>query len=476
MDLGQQQSRNHNRSHAKSGKGGTRSVQRVEQQSESTASIKKPVLTLELMERVCEPANLNQAYKRVKSNKGAAGIDGATVDELFDWISSNKEQLIKSLMDGSYQPQAVREVIIPKVNGGVRQLGIPTVVDRLVQQAILQVLTPILDPGFSQSSFGFRPGRSAHQALQQGTRYVREGYGIVVDMDLEKFFDRVNHDILMSRLARQVRDKRLLRITRRYLQAGIMKQGVVTERIEGTPQGGPLSPLLSNLLLDDLDKELERRGHRFARYADDCNVYVKSEAAGVRVMASITRFLEKKLRLKVNASKSTVAPVWERKFLGHRLLSGGKLGIAPESLSRMQERVRSLTRRSRGRSLQAVVKELNEYLTGWVTYYRHAAAKTHLLKLDEWIRRKLRCYRLKQRKKSCSIASWLIELGVPKERAWTTAGSPKGWWRLSSTPAVHEAMNQEWFKDLGIVNLTQRYLTLQTITETAGCDNASPVV
>jgi RNA-directed DNA polymerase len=428
------------------------------------------------MEKVCEPANLNQAYKRVKSNKGAAGIDGATVDELFDWIRSNKEPLIKSLMDGSYQPKPVREVMIPKPGGGVRQLGIPTVLDRLIQQAILQVLTPLLDPQFSQSSFGFRPGRSAHQALHQGAGYVREGYAIVVDMDLEKFFDRVNHDILMSRLARHVKDKRLLRIIRRYLSAGIMKQGLVTERVEGTPQGGPLSPLLSNLLLDDLDKELERRGHRFARYADDCNIYVRSEAAGKRVMSSITRFLEKKLRLKVNASKSAVAPVWERKFLGHRLLSGGKLGIAPESLSRMQYQVRVLTRRSRGRSLEIVVKQLNEYLTGWVTYYRYAAVKTYLVKLDEWIRRKLRCYRLKQRKKNRSIANWLIELGVPKERAWTTAKSPKGWWCLSKTPAVHEAMNQEWFKALGIVNLTQRYLTLQTFTKTAGCDNASPVV
>ena len=284
-------------------------------------------MTRHLMEEVTGSANLNRAYRRVKANDGAAGVDGMDVSELRAWIADNRERLIASLLDGSYRPQPVRGVQIPKPGGGMRQLGIPTVVDRLVQQAIAQVLEPRLDPTFSGSSFGFRPGRGAHDALRQARGYVADGYEVVVDLDLEKFFDRVNHDILMSRLARRIGDTRLLRIVRRFLQAGMMADGVCCERQEGTPQGGPLSPLLANLLLDELDQELERRGHRFCRYADDCNIYVRSQAAGERVMASVTAFLESRLRLKVNQQKSAVAPVGERQFLGHRLGRGGTLGI-----------------------------------------------------------------------------------------------------------------------------------------------------
>ena len=308
-----------------------------------------------LMEQVCEPANLNRAYARVKANKGAPGIDGMSVDRLAGWIRQHKQPLIASLLDGSYQPQPVRGVQIPKPGGGMRQLGIPTVIDRLVQQAMLQVLEGILDPNFSESSYGFRPGRSAHDALRKAKEFVAGGRDIVVDIDLEKFFDRVNHDILMNRLSQHVSDKRMLKIIGRFLRAGMMSNGVCLDREEGTPQGGPLSPLLANLLLDDLDKELERRGHCFCRYADDCNIYVQSQAAGERVMTGVTRFLEQRLRLRVNRDKSAVAFVRERKFLGHRLLPGGHMGIAPQSLARAKQRVRQITRRSRGVAMCQVI-------------------------------------------------------------------------------------------------------------------------
>lgn len=418
-------------------------------------------LTTHLMERIVHRDNLNQAYLRVKRNKGSAGIDGMSVDDLSCWIKLHKKVLIESLLNGSYKPQAVRRVEIPKASGGMRQLGIPTVVDRLVQQAILQVLDPILDPSFSKHSYGFRPRRSAHQAVLQAREYVRDGRWIVVDMDLEKFFDRVNHDILMSRLARRISDKRLLRITRRFLQSGVMAAGVEQPSYEGTPQGGPLSPLLANLLLDDLDKELERRGHCFCRYADDCNIYVKTKQAGYRVLVSISHFLESKLKLKVNRSKSAVAFIEERKFLGYRLLKRGRLGIAPESLVRAKQRIRQIVSRSRGRSLEEVTKQINTFVVGWVNYYRYAQASYILRTLDEWIRRKLRCYRLKQRKRKYSIVRWLMQLGVPENRAWLAGGSSRGWWKLSSAPPVKEAMSNKWFEELGLVSLKQRWETLQ---------------
>jgi RNA-directed DNA polymerase len=420
------------------------------------------------MEQVIEPANPNRAYARVMANKGAPGVDGLTVGKLGGWVGRHKQALIASLLDGSYQPQPVRGVQIPKPGGtGMRQLGIPTVVDRLVQQAMLQVLEPILDPTFSASSYGFRPGRGAHDALARAREYVADGRGIVVDIDLEKFFDRVNHDILMARLGRWVGDKRMLKIIGRFLRAGLMRDGVCLSREEGTPQGGPLSPLLANLLLDDLDKgaglgdcpatELEKRGHAFCRYADDCNIYVQSRAAGERVLASVTGFLEGKLRLRVNRDKSAVAPVVERKFLGYRLLPGGRLGIAPQSLERAKERLRRLTRRNRGVSIEQVIDEINAFLTGWVAYFRFAECKTHLQRLDEWVRRKLRCLRLKQCKRAKPIADFLHRLGVPKWRAWIGALSGKGWWRLSGSPPSAEGMSVAWFESLGLVSLVRRY-------------------
>lgn len=421
-------------------------------------------LTLHLMEQVCEADNLNCAYARVVANKGSPGVDGMSVDKLGGWIEKHQQKLIESLLDGSYRPTAVRGAQIPKPGGkGMRQLGIPTVVDRLVQQAMLLVLTPILDPTFSASSYGFRPGISAHDALAKAKEYVAEGRDIVVDIDLEKFFDKVNHDILMSRLGRRVGDKRMLRIIGRFLRAGItMPNGVCVIREQGTPQGGPLSPLLANLLLDDLDKELEKRGHKFCRYADDCNIYVQSQAAGERVLTSITDFLETKLRLRVNRDKSAVAPVVERKFLGHRLLPGGQLGIAPQSLDRAKERVRQITRRNRGVSLEEVIGELNSFLTGWVAFFRHAACKSHLQRLDEWIRRKLRCLRLKQCKRTKPIADFLQRLGVPQWRAWIGALSGKGWWRRSGMPQATEAMSLAWFDSLKLSSLVIRYEQLNS--------------
>ena len=446
--------------HGASRDGGTESEASEERQA-FTASTRKRALTDDLMERVCEKENLRRAYKRVQANKGAPGIDGMTVAELYEWSKEHIEELIATLLDGSYEPQPVKGVEIPKPGGGTRQLGIPTVVDRMVQQAFLQVLEPLLDPRFSEASYGFRRGRSAHDALRQAAEYVAEGRTVVVDFDISQFFDRVNHDILMSRLARDVTDKRGLRIVRRFLEAGMMREGVCVARHEGTPQGGPLSPLLANLLLDDLDKELERRGHRFCRYADDCNIYVWTLQAGERVMASVVRFLEERLRLKVNAEKSAVAYVEERQFLGYRLLRDGRLGMARRSVERAKQRIRAITRRNRGVALEQMIRELNGFTTGWVTYYRYAACKSILEQLDEWIRRKLRCVRLKQRKRAKPIADFLIELGVPELSAWLMATSTKGWWRKAKTPQAHQAMNLAWFKGQGLHSLSERYVALQ---------------
>lgn len=446
--------------HGEGSEGGTRPSPHEEQQA-FAANGPARALTEHLMEEVADRDNLNRAYRQVKANQGAAGVDGMAIAAAAEWIAEHKEQLIAALIEGRYQPQPVRGVQIPKPGGGVRQLGIPTVIDRLVQQAILQVLRPLVDPTFSDSSYGFRPGRGAHDALHQAAKYVAEGRTIVVDMDLEKFFDRVNHDILMARLARRIGDKRLLKIIRRFLEAGLMQDGVCVARYEGTPQGGPLSPLLANLLLDDLDQELERRGHAFCRYADDCNIYVRSQAAGERALASITRFLEGKLRLRVNREKSSVAPVNERKFLGYRLLADGTLVVAPQSIQRAKDRIRQITRRNRGVSFERVIGELNSFTTGWVAYFRYAKAKSILRVLDSWLRRKLRCVRLKQRKRAAPIATFLQQLGVPKNQSWTTAACGKGWWRMAQTPSASQAMSNQWFQDCGLVNLLDRYLKLQ---------------
>jgi RNA-directed DNA polymerase len=453
--------------HSVSREGGT-GPETTEEQQAPEAWDHERALTQHLMEAVSSSANLNQAYKRVKGNGGAPGVDGMTVEALRGWIAANREALIASLLDGSYEPQPVRGVSIPKPGGGERQLGIPTVVDRLVQQAIAQVLEPILDPAFSESSFGFRPGRSAHKALRQAQEYVADGYEIVVDLDLEKFFDRVNHDILMSRLARRIGDKRLLRTVRRFLQAGMMVNGVCNERHEGTPQGGPLSPLLANLLLDDLDKELERRGHRFCRYADDCNIYVRSQAAGERVMASVTAFLEGKLRLKVNQQKSAVAPVGERQFLGHRLGRGGSLGIGRKSLARAKDRLRAITRRNRGVSMARMVQEANCFVIGWVTYFRHAQCKSALRDLDGWLRRKVRCVRLKHCKSPAAIATFLRGKGVQDRPARQLASSGKGWWRLASAEQAKRAMPNGWFDNLGLVRMAGHHAALNSVGNRRG--------
>ena len=442
------------------GEGGTGAAARGERQG-STALEGERALTMHLMEQVVDRGNLLEAYRKVKANKGAPGVDGMNVDDLGAWLGENHGELAKELLDGSYEPQPVRSKAISKAGGGMRQLGIPTVIDRLVQQAILQVLEPLMDPTFSDSSYGFRPSRSAHDALHAAAGYVEVGRSIVVDIDLEQFFDRVNHDVLMARVARRIGDKRLLRIIRRFVEAGIMVNGVCVRRYEGTPQGGPLSPLLANILLDDLDKELERRGHCFCRYADDCNIYVASRKAGERVMTGVTQFLEKKLRLKVNRTKSAVAHVEERKFLGYRLLRGGKLGVAPKSVERMKQRIRDITRRNRGVSFARVVSELRSFLTGWLTYFRYARCRTLLHELDQWLRHKLRCYRLKQCKRVKAIRDFLHKRGVPNWRAWLTALSGKGWWRLASAPSVHEAMDIQWFHQQGHISLVHQYDTLQ---------------
>jgi RNA-directed DNA polymerase len=438
-------------------------VKRSEVQQVEKALLSHDSLTDCLMEKICESRNLNQAYKRVKSNKGAPGIDGITVDDLKHFIAEHKEALLKSLLDGSYRPNPVREVEIPKPGKKqeMRKLGIPCAIDRVVQQAILQVLQPIFEPGFSESSFGFRPGRSAHQAVKRAQSYVQAGYRIVVDLDVEKFFDRMNHDILMSKLAKVIRDKRVLKVIRALLTAGIMKQGIFEERGSGTPQGSPLSPLLSNIMLDELDKELEKRGHKSVRYADDNNVYVKSKRAGERVMESLKQFLWDKLRLRINEGKSKVAKVVERQFLGFRLLQNGKISLSKPSLAKVKQTIRYITRRNRGRSLEQIIAELNVKLGGWVNYFKFTESPSMLRDLDSWIRRKLRCYRLKQRKRSYPIAKFLIGLGVSARNAWSTAKSEKGWWRLSSSPAIKQALSNEWFEKQGLIGLYQRTVSVE---------------
>lgn len=431
-------------------------TKQLKEQQIKKANVENDSLSSCLMEQICKPANLNQAYKRVKANKGSPGIDGMRVEEMREFIVAHKESLIKSMLDGSYRPKPVKKVEIPKADGSKRMLGIPTVMDRLIQQAILQVLQPIYERAFSDSSYGFRPKRSAHQAVKRAQEYVRFGNRIVVDIDLEKFFDRVNHDILMSRLARKIKDKRLLKIIRGFLEAGIMEGGVCVERHEGTPQGGPLSPLLSNILLDELDKELEKRGHKFCRYADDCNIYVRSIKAGERVLFSLKEFLGKQLRLKINEAKSAVSEVWKRQFLGFKIQRNEKIGLSEKSEKKLKDTVRQLTKRNRGIKLEKVIGNLNQKFQGWINYFKIVETPRKLRDLDGWTRRKLRCYRLKQRKRCYSIAKFLMNLGVPSKNAWSIGKSNKGWWRLSHTGAVNGAMSNDWFEKMGLINLEKR--------------------
>lgn len=430
----------------------------------STAEEGRGALEQDLMGKVADEANLLEALERVCANKGSAGIDRMTVTELKAWFSqrTNREELKEQLFSGTYQPTAVRGVEIPKPGGkGMRQLGIPTVTDRLVQQALLQVLERKFDPEFSESSYGFRPRRGAHQALRQASEYVSQGRGFVVDLDLEKFFDRVQHDVLMARVSRKVRDKRVLALIGRFLRAGMMQNGVCIQREEGTPQGGPLSPLMANIMLDDLDKELEKRGHKFCRYADDCNIYVRSEAAGKRVLANVTKFLEKQLKLKVNREKSAVAQVSERKFLGYRLQADGALGVAPQSRQRLKMSLKEMTRRNAGKRFESVIQSVNQKLTGWIQYFRLARMQSVLQEIAQWLRRRLRCLKLKQCRNTATIARFLMGLGVRRDFAWMLASSGKGWWRLAETPQSHRGMGLSWFKQMGLIDPKAFYLVLQ---------------
>ena len=414
--------------------------------------------TEQLMEEVCQRKNLEMALKRVKANKGSPGVDGMTVEKLPDYLRKHWLSIREQLLSGTYQPQPVKRVEIPKPNGGVRKLGIPTVLDRFIQQAVMQVLQQRWDRTFSEHSHGFRPGRSAHQAVAQAQRYLAEGHRWVVDIDLEKFFDRVNHDILMGRIAKRVSDRRLLKLIRAFLNAGVMENGLVSPTDEGTPQGGPLSPLLSNLMLDDLDRELQRRGLRFARYADDCNIYVRSQRAGQRVMMSITRFITTKLKLKVNESKSAVARPWERKFLGMSFTGNRepKRRIAPKALTRFKERIRELTRRARGISLERMIEALARYLNGWRAYFGFCQTPSVLTELDSWIRRRLRSVAWKQWKRGKRRFAELRARKVGKDLAAQTAGSPHGPWRIARSPALSFALPNAYFQSLGLPTLAAR--------------------
>lgn len=407
------------------------------------------------MQRVVERGNVKAALKRVRQNKGSPGIDAMRVEELGPWLVENWEAVRTQLLDGSYQPKPVREQEIPKSGGGARKLGIPTVLDRLIQQCMLQVLQPMFDPTFSEHSYGFRPGRSAHEAVCEAQRYIQEGRRWVVDVDLEKFFDRVNHDVLMGRLEKRIGDKRMLGLIRRYLEAGVMANGVVMERYEGTPQGGPLSPLLANVLLDEVDKELEKRGLRFVRYADDCNVYVGSRRAAEDAMQTLRR-LYAELRLRVNETKSAVARPWDRRFLGYSFwVAKGrqvKRRVSPKALETMKDRVREMTSRVRGRSLKAVAEQLRGYLLGWKQYFHLADTPGVFRRLDEWLRHRLRALQLKQWKRGRTVYRELCARGMPEHMALKVAANARRWWKNAGM-YLHVALPTSYFDRLGVPRL-----------------------
>lgn len=410
----------------------------------------------DLLSRVLARGNLVLAWKRVKSNGGSAGVDGLSILETAEYLKGHWPQIGEELRTGCYRPRPVRRVCIPKPGGGERELGIPTVTDRLIQQALLQVLQPLIDPTFSESSYGFRPGRRAHDAVLKAQRYAQDGYRVVVDIDLERFFDRVNHDVLMERLARRIADKAVLRLVRRYLEAGVLCNGVVMERYEGTPQGGPLSPLLANVLLDEVDRELERRGHRFVRYADDCNVYVRSDRAGERVLAGLRR-LYGRLHLKVNESKSAVASVFGRTFLGYCLWMGPggevRRAVAAKALATYKRRIRQLTRRVRGRSLPQVAEELRRYMLGWKGYFRLAQTPRVFRTLDEWLRHRLRALQLKHWRRGTTMYRELLAMGVSQSAARAIAANSRRWWH-NSRLALNYALPIAYFDRLGVPRLS----------------------
>lgn len=411
---------------------------------------------LQMMEIVVRGENMQKALRRVEKNKGSAGVDNMTAGELRSYLKEQWPRIKGELLNDKYKPQSVLRVEIPKPSGGVRQLGIPTVVDRLIQQALHQVLSPIFDVEFSESSYGFRQGRKAHTAVKQAQKYVAEGKRWVVDIDLEKFFDRVNHDMLMARVARRIKDKRILKLIRRYLQAGIMDEGLIKASLEGTPQGGPLSPLLSNIFLDDLDKELERRGHKFCRYADDCNIYVGSKKSGESVMASVTRFLEERLKLKVNHRKSAVDRPWKRKFLGYSMTSDKqpRLKAAVEAVRRLKSKLREIFRKGRGRRIGQLIKEdISPLLRGWANYFCLSQVKRIFEEIDAWIRRKLRCILWRQWKRSWTRMLKLIRRGLNKERARLSAFNGRGPWWNSGASHMNQAYPRSYFDKCGLIRL-----------------------
>jgi RNA-directed DNA polymerase len=423
--------------------------------SGATSGLESPASTDRLMEEVCERENLKEALRRVKANKGSAGVDGMTIGGITDYLKQHWPAIREQLLNGTYEPKPVRRVEIPKPDGGMRKLGIPTVLDRFIQQAVLQVLQRRWDRTFSQHSYGFRPGRSAQQAVAQAQHHIADGYGWVIDLDLEQFFDRVNHDKLMGRIAQRVDDKRLRKLIRAFLNAGGMENGLVSSSVEGTPQGGPLSPLLSNLVLDELDRELERRGHRYVRYADDSNIYVRSERAGHRVMASVTRFITTQLKLTVNASKSAVARPQERKFLGFSFTAGPevKRTIAPQAIDRFKARIREITRRAKGVSIETTIEELAPYMRGWRTYFGFCETPEALVYLTRWVRLRLRAALWRQWKTPRRRRAALIELGVRHQLASNTAGSGLGPWYLARAKALSVGLSNAYFASLGLPTL-----------------------
>jgi len=418
-----------------------------------------------LLERILDRNNLNQAYLKVKKNGGSAGIDGMTVEEMLPYLKIHREELLEALRSERYKPKAVKRVEIPKPDGGKRMLGVPTVIDRMIQQAIVQVLQPIYEPLFSENSYGFRPKRSAHQAIKQALKYYNEGYRQVVDLDLAKYFDTVNHEILIGMLRKQIKDERVIRLIRKYLKSGVMINGLISPTTEGTPQGGNLSPLLSNIYLTAFDRMLESRGHKFVRYADDCNIYVKSRRAAERVMINCTKFLEGKLKLKVNRNKSQVGSPLRLKFLGFSMYkTGKKAGIRPhgKSIKKFKDKIRELTSRKQARSIEVILKRMKRYTVGWLGYYSIADMESHIKRLNEWIRRRIRQIYWKQWKRIKTRHDNLVKLGIDNENAWKWANSRKAYWRIADSHILHKSLTNKYLASVGYDDILERYKVLHS--------------